>query len=591
MAEPPATQTLADAPAGRPRRPIRLKLALVAGVLAIVPVIVVGVTLMDVNARAIERTSRELQLAAGEIVALEVGRAFRDAQDALSAVAAILTEPGLDDGIRESALLREVGGRAGIDHVAIYDADGALIDTIVEGSGPGRAVPSTLPPAIRTRAESAEAGGGGAIAYPGGPRVPWALPVRVDQRTTAFVATWVSLEAVQAEVERLGESRFGTSKDALFVVDGGRRVLAHPDAGLAESLAALEHPLLAGGPGVALGQTRPFVDGAGATWIGTTLPVSGTDWRIVVQQPEATAYRSLTQMRSVVLSAIGVTVALALALALSAARHLTRPIDALSSLARELAERRFDATVDIRTRDELQLLGEVMTGAARALKASEAQLNEEAAIRADLGRYLPADLVEQVVNREQDMGLGGVRRSVTVLFADVVAFTPLTARLSAENVVALLNELFTILTGIVFRHEGTVDKFVGDCLMAIWGAPRPDGDHAERALAAAEDMLRWLEAGNAGWEARFGVRIELAIGVSSGEAVVGNIGSESRMEYTAIGEVVNLAARLEAIARPNQILVSPETRRLAGDAFEYRSVGPQKVAGRSEPVELFEVLG
>jgi adenylate cyclase len=155
--------------------------------------------------------------------------------------------------------------------------------------------------------------------------------------------------------------------------------------------------------------------------------------------------------------------------------------------------------------------------------------------------------------------------------------------------VTILNQLFTILTEIVFRHGGTVDKFIGDCVMAFWGAPDDQADHAARAVAAAEDMQSWIEAGNEDWQRSYGVTIRLAIGVHTGEAVVGNFGSETRMEYTAIGDTVNVAARLEAIARPQQILVSEATRQAAGDDFEYVALGSRQVAGKSEAVELYEV--
>ena len=230
-----------------------------------------------------------------------------------------------------------------------------------------------------------------------------------------------------------------------------------------------------------------------------------------------------------------------------------------------------------------------MNRASKDLEESEESLKRELAIRSDLGRYLPGELVEQIVRREREMALGGERRDVTILFADVVAFTPLTEKRSPEEVVTILNELFTILTAIVFRHGGTVDKFIGDCVMALWGAPTSQDDHAAKAVAAAEDMFRWLETGNAAWKERFDVTIRLAVGIHTGEAVVGNIGSETRMEYTAIGDAVNVAARLESIARPQQILVTQATRDAAGDDFEYVDAGTHRLAGKEEPLQLYEV--
>ena len=282
-------------------------------------------------------------------------------------------------------------------------------------------------------------------------------------------------------------------------------------------------------------------------------------------------------------------VLLALLVGLWTARTLTAPIASLVELARKLGRRELGATVRIWTNDELRVLGDAMSQASTDLASSEARIRHEEAIRGDLGRYLPREIVERVVDREQDMALGGARREITVLFADVVSFTPLTESHKPEDVVTILNELFTILTEIVFRHGGTVDKFVGDAVMAIWNAPSDQSDHAERALAAAEDMMRWLETGNATWQERFGVKVQLAIGVHTGEAVVGNIGSETRMTYTAIGDVVNVAARLEAIARPQQILVSAATKAAAGEQFEYIDAGERELSGRRGTVHLYEV--
>ena len=182
-----------------------------------------------------------------------------------------------------------------------------------------------------------------------------------------------------------------------------------------------------------------------------------------------------------------------------------------------------------------------------------------------------------------------VRGGSIVLFADVASFTSLTESFPPDVVAAILNELFTILTEIVFRHGGTVDKFIGDCVMAFWNAPDDQADHAARAVAAATDMLRWLEIGNEAWQARHGVTLRLAIGVNTGEVVVGNFGAKQRMTYTCIGDAVNVAARLEGIARPQQILVARATRDAAPDAADYRAIGAQRLSGRLDPIEVFEV--
>ena len=294
-------------------------------------------------------------------------------------------------------------------------------------------------------------------------------------------------------------------------------------------------------------------------------------------------------MRFVVLGVFALAIVAAASAATWLARRLSAPIAQLVTQAEALAQRQFDARVEVDTRDELAVLGDAMNRAARDLGDSEQRLRTEAEIRGDLSRYLPSQLVDRIVDRDEAIALGGQRKHITVLFADVAAFTPLAESQKPEDVVAILNQLFTVLTEVVFRHGGTVDKFIGDCVMAFWGAPEAQEDHARRALSAAEDMLVWLDIANERWIREYGVTIHLAIGVHTGEAIVGNFGSQSRMEYTAVGDTINVAARLESIARPQQILVTEQTRNAGGSAFDFEPLGSQQLAGRLEPVELYEV--
>ena len=584
---------------GKPRRkamiPFRLKLSLVGGLLALVPLGVGGVRLLDINADELRVNAWDFQLAVADDVARTIDVSLTGVQDGLDAVARVLLDRRLDQDAVVELVIDLVSAREFLDHAIVYDEAGALVDVIREEAATIPAPPDPLPAARRAQALGDDVARGRAVVASGGPRLPVVVPLRVEGQVTGFVATFASLRGVQQRVARLAEVRFGGRRDALFVIDDVPRILAHPDAALAAQLPSAEdQPILEGvGNGIVSGrfmQSGEYEGAGGEEMVGSLVGLETLPWAVAVQVSHDVAYASYGEMQRLVIATLVVVTLLALLVAFAVARQITQPIETLTAFAQDLADRRFDRRVTLDTRDELSVLGDVMSAAAADLQASERRLHEEAAIRSDLGRYLPADLVDKVVRREQDMKLGGDRRDVTILFADVVAFTPLTEKLSAEEVVALLNELFTILTEIVFRHEGTVDKFVGDCVMAMWGAPRDMPDHAERALAAAEDMMRWLEAGNEAWRERHGVTIELAIGINSGEAIVGNVGSESRMEFTAIGDTVNVAARLETIARPSQILATQATRRRAGEApFEFVDLGDRELSGRAEPVRLYEV--
>jgi len=176
-----------------------------------------------------------------------------------------------------------------------------------------------------------------------------------------------------------------------------------------------------------------------------------------------------------------------------------------------------------------------------------------------------------------------------VLFADVVGFTRLAEALAPEATVAVLNEYFALATEIVHHHRGIVDKYLGDCVMAVWGVPEQRADDAQQALEAAEALRRWVEAANRRWRHRYGVEVQLAIGVNTGLVVAGNVGSERRLEYTVVGDAVNVAARLEASAAPGQILVSQETRAAAGSSPSLVELGERHLRGRTKAMTVFEV--
>jgi len=209
-------------------------------------------------------------------------------------------------------------------------------------------------------------------------------------------------------------------------------------------------------------------------------------------------------------------------------------------------------------------------------------------IRQTFERYVPVHVVEQLLANPTEVSLGGRLQQVTALFADLRGYTTLSEILSVEELVDVLNGHLTVAARAVLAYEGTISQYAGDLVMAIFNAPLPQCDHALRAVRAA-----WkLQADIAAYHARLPehLRMEFGIGIASGPAVVGNIGARELLHYTAIGDTINLAQRLEEQAPGGQILITERTCQLLGCQVEVDGKGPVSVRGRSEPVSIFALV-
>jgi adenylate cyclase len=242
---------------------------------------------------------------------------------------------------------------------------------------------------------------------------------------------------------------------------------------------------------------------------------------------------------------------------------------------------------------DLDVLSALSNHAAVAIEQSRLQnsIMEQQLVRQKLERYHSPSVIEHITAQGDSVEqLAAHEMEVTVMFADVADFTRRCESMEPRKVADLLNRYFSEMADVVFRHEGTLDKFIGDCLMAVFGAPLAADDHAARAVETALDMRDALEALNEPLPADS--RLQFRIGMHSGRVVAGDIGSVRRSDYTVLGSTVNLAARLESsVAGPGQIVISDTTRRAVQDRFETRLIGEHQPKGISRKVGCYEVLG
>jgi class 3 adenylate cyclase len=212
-------------------------------------------------------------------------------------------------------------------------------------------------------------------------------------------------------------------------------------------------------------------------------------------------------------------------------------------------------------------------------------------MRSVLQRYVSYNVVEELLKNPDSLCVGGVRKKITVLFSDIQGFTSLLSTTEPEKVVAILNEYLAEMTQIIFAHGGMVDKFVGDAVIAIFGGIACKDDDASDAVRCGLDMQRRLSELQEKWRATSRFVFNSRIGVCSGDAIMGNIGSPVRMDYTAIGDAVNTASRLQSVAEINTVVVSRSTHDEVRELFDFVDLGEILLKGKAEPIEVYLVRG
>lgn len=423
------------------------------------------------------------------------------------------------------------------------------------------------------------------------------LPLTRDGAIVGVMATGISLLSLSTLVGELAINDLTP-----FILFGDDKVLAHP--ALLDPLYAVgltpKNPLLSitmiGDPVLAMFPSlkefrsdatsgldiRQSANGGGASVIlsRTSTAFGAVPWRIGAFAPIESFNGQFKRLRASIVIGL-VLLGASLSASLFLARRMARPILALSAAAEKIERLELDSIVPLRGSlikelDEQARSFNRMTQGLRWFQA-----------------YVPRRLVRRLMEETGGPARGAQAADLTVMFTDVVGFTALSEVLPPSEIVALLNAHFEIINGIVEAEGGTLDKFIGDAAMAFWGAPDPTPDHAARACRAA---LAIAEAVTAVTERSKEHALHIKIGLHSGPLTVGNIGAPTRMNYTVIGDTVNVCARIETLAgahtdgRPATILVSGDVVDAVGDAFVFEPIGDKHVKGREQPVSVLRLV-
>jgi len=373
-----------------------------------------------------------------------------------------------------------------------------------------------------------------------------------------------------------------------FVLDRNGRLVAHPDIGLVlggeDNAAVASLRALQAAAAAAPGDAVSGRDARGRPVLAAMARVNGPDWSTFVEQPIAEAYAAIRAAlwRTGFLLLAGAVFAAGLAYLL--ARRMTGPIKLLEEGAARIGAGRFDHQIDIRTGDELEGLASRFNQMAGELAVSQ----ERSERIGRLKRFLSPQVANLVEDAGQQKLLDSRRTEVAVIFCDLRGFTAFSGGAGPEEIMGLLSEYYQALGAIIMRYEATLTCFMGDGLMLLLNAPLPCSDPALTAVRMGLDMQQAVQALIVRWRAR-GYTIGFGVGIATGAATVGRIGYEGRIDYTAIGSVVNLASRICSGAKDGQVIIDPATVAAVAGAFELEDLGARPLKGFAEPVPVFAV--
>ena len=312
---------------------------------------------------------------------------------------------------------------------------------------------------------------------------------------------------------------------------------------------------------------------------------NGTSIYAVLQRSLEEVLQPYYNLRKTILIIGSVILFIAVGFSILLSRGITRPVQELAMAARVIGGGQLDTTVNIRTGDELEQLGNAFNDMTKGLK-------ERDLIRSTFERYVSPAIAAEVIRNPDLLHLGGQKKTLTIFFTDIGNFTNLSEILSPEKTVNHLNHYFKGMCSAILEYNGTINRFQGDAILAFWGAPIAQEDHAFLACKAALRCREFLKQLEKKWVAGGLPPRTYRFGINTGEVVIGNVGSASRFEYMAVGEDVNLANRLEGVNKyyGTQILISEKTYLLIKDMFLARDIDIIRVVGNSKPIKVYELV-
>jgi class 3 adenylate cyclase len=422
----------------------------------------------------------------------------------------------------------------------------------------------------------------GPVVFEGGSEPYMTIAVAGNRAAVGVAIAQVNLKFIW---EVIAAIKVGQTGEA-FVLDRPGRLIAHPDLSLVlRADEATQRPLRAMRAAIRArpsGEAAAGRDIAGRTVMAAMAQIQGVDWSVIVKQPRSEAFGPIYAALWRTLALLIVGAALAAALAYWLTRRLVEPIRVLEDGVVRIGAGQLDHRIDLRTGDEFERLANRANAMARELSISR-----ERAARIDRLKRFLAPQVAELIDRGGDDGvLDGRRVEVVVVFCDLRDFTAFSAQAEPDAIIGVLRAYYDALERVATAHGATLVNFFGDGVMLMLNAPVATPDPARRAIDMARDMQTSMQALLVDWRALH-PRLGFGIGLAMGPATVGRIGSEGRLNYTAIGNVVNLASRLCSSAEDREILVDRAAAEAIGESVKLVELAPRALKGFDQPVPVF----
>lgn len=577
------------------KRKIANEIAFAFSLIAFFTTLILTFILSRVNIDALRLSAKDYAVAIADEITRDINSKTQELKNTIDAIMAIFNDPKLTVQEKIDYVKMRLSFQGMINYVGIYNPEGTLVDQFSE---PGRRIHKTIEEKIKSRLADADILYN--TFYPEGDSFPvleLTLPWRLNKELLGYLSAGLDLSWLSQYLRELSLRRFGMD-DLIYIVNQDGIVIAHSnvefvkenrDMSQMEIFKKIKN--LKSLFSVELALAYDYIDYKKRKVLGTVISIPTLGWGIVVSQLHGTVYAGLKRLYMTSLFVGLFCLCLAVVSGIFSSRYLTHPVEELNAGVKRVIMKDFEHPVVVKVKNEIGELANSFNEMIKRLKQYREEIIKETETKSFIMRYLPTHLAAQIIaSGKEKISTETLLQEASVMFVDITGFTSLTEKLSPEKLTVYLNKFFTIAVDCIFKYNGMIDKFIGDCVMALFGVPYPSPDSANDAVRAAREIIKSLEEKNGEFEKECGYGIKVKISIATGNVFVGNIGSKTRLDYTAIGPAVNLSSRLEEFAGDNEIIIDETTKTKLSETIKTEEKGFTEVRGIKGKVRFYGVV-